>query len=272
MPASIFRAQHLREAPLNFESSAAVEPVSKIGGRKDITCVILQPSYIPWRGFFHLIHRADVFVFYDNVQYDRHGWRNRNRIKTPRGPQWLTIPLKSVGPDWKQAMICDMQISWGEKWTRKHFESLRHSYSKAPFFKHYEPMLRCWFESEPDRLSDFTIETTIELAHELGIRGTRFVRSSSLGCSGTKTDRLVQVLEKVGAKTYLSGPKAKDYLDEEKLKARGIAVEWMAYDYPEYPQLYPPFDPQVSILDLLLMMGPESGKYIWECARASAAG
>ncbi len=163
-------------------------------------CVILQPSYIPWRGFFHQIHKADIFVFYDDAQYDRHGWRNRNRIKTPRGTQWLSIPVKSAGPQWKQAMTCDMQISWEKKWNRTHFESLRHSYSKAPFFQQFEPMLKRWYQREPDRLADFTIDTTIELARELGIQHTRFVRSSSLECSGAKTDRLLQILEKVGAR------------------------------------------------------------------------
>lgn len=228
-----------------------------------MTCVILQPSYIPWRGFFHQIHKADVFVFYDDAQYDRHGWRNRNRIKTPRGAQWLSIPLRSVGPEWKQVRICDMQISQETKWNRIHFETLRHNYSKAPFYKRYESLLRSWYENEPEKLADFTIDTTIQLARELGSQHTRFIRSSTLGCSGTKTDRLLQILERVEAKTYISGPSAKDYLDVEKLNARGVTVEWMDYEYPEYPQLYPPFDPHVSVLDLLLMTGAEAGRYIW---------
>jgi hypothetical protein len=226
-------------------------------------CVILQPSYVPWRGFFHQIQKTDIFVFYDDVQYDRHGWRNRNRIKTPRGAQWLSIPVKSAGPQWKQAMTCDMRISWERKWTRTHFESLRHSYARAPFFQQFEPMLKSWYEREPERLADFTIDTTIELSRELGIHHTRFLRSSTLGCSGEKTGRLLQILEKVGAQSYISGPSAKDYLEVEKLEAQGIAVEWMVYDYPEYPQLHPPFDPHVTVLDLLLMTGAEAGKYIW---------
>lgn len=125
-------------------------------------------------------------------------------------------------------------------------------------------MLKSWYQREPGRLADFTIDTTIELARELGIQHTRFVRSSTLECSGAKTDRLLQILEKVGARNYISGPSAKDYLEVEKLNARGISVEWMLYDYPEYPQLHPPFDPHVTVLDLLLMTGSEAGKYIWE--------
>jgi hypothetical protein len=228
-----------------------------------LNCVILQPSYIPWRGFFHQIYKADVFVFYDDAQYDRHGWRNRNQIKTPRGPQWLTVPLKSIGAQWKEATICDMEISWDRNWSQTHFETLRHSYSKAPFFKRYQPMLQNWYSGRPERLADFTIETTIELARELGIQHTQFVRSSTLGSSGTKTDRLLQILRKIGAKNYISGPAAKDYLETEKLEAEGITVEWMVYDYPEYPQLYLPFHPQLSVVDLLLMTGGEAGNYIW---------
>jgi hypothetical protein len=237
---------------------------------REMTCVILQPSYIPWRGFFHLIHKADVFVFYDDVQYDRHGWRNRNRIKTPRGAQWITIPIKSAGAQWKEHMICDMQISCERKWNEAHFETLRHSYSKAPFFNRYEPMLKNWYGNPPQKLVDFTVGTTMELARELGIRHTRFVRSSSLGCSGTKTDRLVQILERLGGNHYISGPAARDYLETRKLEAKGITVEWMTYEYPEYPQLYPPFDPQLSVLDLLLMTGPAAGQYIWKDGRDSA--
>src|SRR5689334_4988003 len=130
-------------------------------------CVILQPSYIPWRGYFHQIQKADVFVFYDDVQYDRHGWRNRNRIKTPQGLKWLTIPLKSVGSQWKDARICDMQIAQDGHWRRAHLESLRHCYARAPFFAEYQEMLERWYGTSDERLSEFTISTTIELAREL---------------------------------------------------------------------------------------------------------
>jgi hypothetical protein len=228
-----------------------------------MNCVILQPSYIPWRGYFHLIQKADVFVFYDDVQYDHHGWRNRNRIKTPRGTEWLTIPIQSRGEGWKETPIRDVRISWERPWADSHFDKLRACYSSAPFYKRYRPMLERWRQSKPELLADFTIETTVELAHELGIDRTQFVRSSALGCAGVKTDRLVQVLKKVGATHYISGPAAKEYLEEEKLTAAGIGLEWMVYEYPEYPQLHGPFDPHVSVLDLLMMTGPEAAGYIW---------
>ncbi len=228
-----------------------------------MNCVILQPSYIPWRGYFHQIKKADIFVFYDDVQYDRHGWRNRNRIKTPGGPKWLTIPLRATGERWRDSMICDMQISPEGNWNRKHFETLRHSYSKAPYYSGWASMLERWYVNPPANLADFTIETTIELARELGIRTTRFLRSSTLHCEGARTERLLAILQKVQATHYISGPAAKDYLDVARLNSAGISVEWMAYDYPEYPQLFPPYEPRVSALDVLLNTGPEAGKCIW---------
>src|SRR5262245_50591931 len=143
--------------------------------------VIVQPSYVPWRGFFDLIHRADVFVFYDDVQYDKHGWRNRNRIKTPSGSQWLTIPVSSKGNVTSGLLLSEARIVWAQDWPRKHAMTLRHCYHRAPFFSSYTGMLDSFYASRPDRLVDFTIETTVALAHALGIAHTRFVRSSNLG-------------------------------------------------------------------------------------------
>lgn len=226
-------------------------------------CVILQPSYIPWRGYFHQIQKADVFVFYDDVQYDKGGWRNRNRLKLPKGSQWLTIPVLSGGAVSNQTPINEIRIEWSHNWSRKHWETIRQSYSKAPYFGCYRDLLEGFYARHDDFLADFTIETTIALARELRIERTRFERSSNLPVEGRKTDRLVSILRHLGATHYISGPSAKDYIEEEKLGAAGIGLEYMDYDYPEYPQLYPPFDPQVSVIDLLLMLGPEAPKAIW---------
>src|SRR5258706_11300443 len=100
-----------------------------------MNCVILQPSYIPWRGYFHQVHKADVFVFYDCVQYDDRGWRNRNRIKTARGPQWLTIPVHSKGAQTLVIPIKDVGIVWDNPWNKKHWAALQHNYGQAPHFK-----------------------------------------------------------------------------------------------------------------------------------------
>lgn len=223
-------------------------------------CVILQPSYIPWRGYFDLIHRADVFVFYDDVQYDKNGWRNRNRIKTAQGTQWLTIPVPQRGIVSGKIPI-NAVVPIGNEWAANHFETLRRSYAEAPFFD--EGLLRVLYDDPPPLLADFTIATTIELATRLGIRDTRFLRSSAMHAAGRKTDRLIELLREAGATHYLSGPSARAYLEPEKFAEAGIELEWMTYDYPEYPQLYPPFDPFVTVLDLLFMTGPDAPRYIW---------
>jgi hypothetical protein len=225
-------------------------------------CVILQPSYIPWRGFFHQIAKADVFIFYDDVQYDTRGWRNRNRFKTPQGSRWLTIPVHSSGAQVEHTPINQISISWERPWNQEHIKALQHSYTKAPFFKQFFPILEEIYSRHDVLLSDFTIYSTIALARTLGISHTRFSHSSELNVSGFKTDRLIEILKKVGATHYISGPSAKDYIEEDKFKEAGISLEYMNYNYPEYPQLYPPFDPQVSILDLLFMTGSDAIKFI----------
>lgn len=223
--------------------------------------VILQPSYIPWRGYFDQIRRADLFIFYDDIQYDKHGWRNRNQIKTHQGKQWLTIPVHSRGVT-SGTPIKDVRIDWSKPWTKTHLKSLTVSYSKAPHFKKYLRMLESIFERRDEFLADFTIATSILLARELGFISTRFIRSSELlNIDGQKTDRVVNVLKQVGAVHYICGPSASSYMEPEKFDEAGITFEYMEYNYPEYQQLYPPYDPFVTILDLMFMMGPQSGEF-----------
>ena len=222
--------------------------------------VILQPSYIPWRGYFDQIRRADLFIFYDDVQYDKHGWRNRNQIKTPQGKQWLTIPVHSKGVT-QGIVIKDVRIDWSKPWTKNHLKTLTFAYKKSPYFKDYLPLLESFYGRCDEYLADFTIETTIRLSRELDIASTRFLRSSELSdIDGARTDRLIQILKKVGANHYISGPSAREYIEPEKFEEAGITLEYMEYNYPEYPQLYPPFDPYVTILDFLFMTGKNALK------------
>jgi hypothetical protein len=230
-------------------------------------CVILQPSFVPWRGYFHQIRLADVFVFYDDVPYDARGWRNRNRVKAPGGSRWLTIPVLRSGARERGATIREIRISRDRDWSRTHRTTLEHLYAKAPHFADYRPLLDRIYGTAPELLADFTIDVTVAVAAELGIRDTRFVRSSTLARpAARKTDDLLSILRMLGATRYLTGPAARAYLDEPALARAGIALEYMRYDYPEYPQLYPPFDPQVSILDLLFMTGRDAARYIWDIA------
>jgi hypothetical protein len=224
--------------------------------------VILQPSYIPWRGYFHQISRADLFIFYDDVQYDKHGWRNRNQIKTAQGKQWITIPVHSGGAT-EGLLIRDAKIDWSKPWAANHWKALTFAYAKAPYFRQYASLLEPFYQRHDELLADFTIDLTIALARELGISRTKFMRSSEIpGIDGQKTDRLIQILTKVGATHYISGPSARDYIEQDKFDAAGITLEYIIYGYPEYPQLYPPYDPQVSIVDLLFMTGSNSLNHI----------
>jgi hypothetical protein len=229
-------------------------------------CVFLQPSYIPWRGYFDQIYQADVFVFFDNVQYDKRGWRNRNRIKTPHGTQWLTIPVHSKGAQTENIPINQIRISWDRAWNEDHLKTIKMAYARAPYFKVYAPLIEGFYSSHFDFLADFTIETTITLTTELGITHPRFLRSSKLGVpgskTGNKTDRLIKLLKELGASTYITGPSAKEYIEQDKFEDANINLQYMTYHYIEYPQLNPPFDPQVSILDLLFMTGRDALKYI----------
>jgi len=229
-------------------------------------CVILQPSYIPWRGYFDQIRRADLFIFYDDVQYDKRGWRNRNQIKTANGKQWLTIPVHSHGAQTNHLLIKDVLVSYESNslWTSDHIKSIHHAYAHAPYFKEIMAFLEPFYEVKPVLLTDFIIDLTMAISDYLGITATRFMRSSELNAKGAKTDRLIELLQQVNATEYISGPSAKDYIEMEKFSSAGIKVEYLNYNYLEYPQLYPPYDKNVSIVDLLMMMGKNSINYITE--------
>src|SRR5215831_17403762 len=130
-----------------------------------MNCVILQPSYIPWRGYFHQIYKADLFIFYDDVQYDTRGWRNRNQIKTAQGKHWLTVPVHSRGVR-EGVPIKQVRVDWSKPWAKNHLKTLTFSYSKAPYFKTYLPLLELFYARHDEYIADFTIETAIALARE----------------------------------------------------------------------------------------------------------
>lgn len=226
--------------------------------REPITAVVIQPSYIPWRGYFDLIRRSNIFVFYDDVQYDKHGWRNRNRIKTAQGLRWLTIPVHARRNTVDHTRIDEIEIDWTMDWRRTHLERLHHAYSKAPHYRTYRPFVEDLYCEKPRLLADFTVNSTVRIARELGIQHTRFLRSSEFSASGAKTDRLVDLLTQISATHYISGPSASAYIEENKFAGAGISLEYMQYEYRPYEQLHPPYEAGVSVLDLLFMKGPEA--------------
>ena len=219
------------------------------------TVVVLQPGYLPWLGFFDQLRRADVFVYYDDVQYDKHGWRNRNRIKTQSGPSWLTVPVRHSGQGWPS--IRDVLIDQRTPWARKHVASVRQAYARAPFLDRYVPSLEALLQSPWERLVDLDIACVALMAEWFGLR-RRIERSSELGIGGDRSQRLLDICRHFGASTYLSGASARDYLDVPLFERHSIAVEWQQFTHPAYPQLHGEFVPFLSALDLLLNCGDES--------------
>lgn len=224
---------------------------------------ILQSSYIPWKGYFDLIARVDEFILYDDVQYTKNDWRNRNRIKTRAGAAWLTIPVLCKGKFGQK--ICEAEIG-DRRWAARHWKSLQTCYARADGFPAVAPTIRDLYEhaAEERSLSRVNRLFLSALCGLLGI-ATRITRSSDYELRGDRTERLVHLCEQAGATEYLTGPAARAYLEEERFAARGIAVRWMSYaGYPEYRQLHtPPFIHEVSILDLLFNVGAEeAGRYM----------
>jgi hypothetical protein len=220
---------------------------------------VLQSNYIPWKGYFDIIHKVDVFVFHDDLQYTHLDWRNRNKIKTPGGVKWLTIPCGSS----EQRKICEVAPS-GSGWQEEHWRKIVSSYRSARFFKEYVDLLEdIYFDCTWDNLSLLNQYLIKRISREwLGIE-TEFDDSQRYALEGKKKERLLELLVKVGATEYLSGPSAKDYLSERDTEALGIKLEWMTYEYPTYEQLYPPFTHNVSIIDLVFNTGPRAAEYIW---------
>lgn len=214
---------------------------------------IIQSAYVPWRGFFDLIDRCDEYVILDGAQFVKGHWQNRNRVRGPAGPIWLSIPV--VTADRLGQAIADVTVS-DPGWAEIHWRKLSTWYGAAPFFVETAPQVRALYEAA-GRCAHLTEINEILLrgiADLLGIR-TRFVRDSLYDPQGMRTDRVVDICIKAGATHYLTGPSARAYLDETPFTEAGIAVEWMAYPaYPAYPQAGD-YDGALSILDMLFQVG-----------------
>lgn len=217
---------------------------------------ILQPGYLPWLGFFEQLYRSDVFVIYDDVQYDKGSWRNRNRIKTANGIQWLTVPVLLSHKDHPQ--ICEVRIDNTAKWRKKHMEAIRQSYARAPYFARYFSIFQRTFEYSWEYLIDLDIHLISELVHALGLPERPIVRSSTLEIRGGRIDRLINICRHFDADTFYEGASGVNYIDPALFRENGIAVKFQDYRHPEYPQLYGDFVPYLSLIDLLFNCGDKS--------------
>lgn len=226
------------------------------------TLVILQSSYIPWKGYFDLMNAADVFVLFDEVQYSKGDWRNRNRIVINGAAKWLTIPVASSGTF--GTAIAEIRVS-DPGWARKHWRSIQQAYARAPFFATYREGLEAAFATAGAQPHLSAINRTLlgHLAPLLGI-GTEIRDSTDI--PRTREDpveRLIELCQAHGATRYLSGPAAQAYIDPARFEAAGITLAYADYaGYPEYPQRLEPFEHGVSAIDLLMHTGPEARTHL----------
>ncbi len=218
-----------------------------------------QSNYIPWKGYFDLINLADEFFFYDDVQYTHQDWRNRNKIKTPKGAEWLSIP---VGKD-RNRLIYEVGIK-DHNWQKQHWGKILSNYRTTAYFKEYREFFeeiylnRVW-----TNLSDFNQHVIKSISRDILDIKTEFNDSRKYNLSGEKEKRYIPLLNQIGTTEYISGPGAKNYLTDEMLEKEGIKLRWMDYStYPEYTQLFPPFKHDVTILDLIFNEGPNAKEYM----------
>lgn len=222
---------------------------------------IVQSSYIPWKGYFDLINIVDEFIFYDEVQYTRRDWRSRNIIKTPQGIKWLTVPVKVKGN--YLLSINEMEVL-DDTWRKKHWNTIVHSYNKAKYFSRYKSLFEgLYLEQEERKLSLINFSFIEAVCEVLGIDTKLSWSTDYTAKSENKTERLVEICKKAGANQYLSGPSARDYMETNLFLDANIELSYADYSgYPEYGQLYPPFEHAVSIIDLILNEGEDATKYM----------
>jgi hypothetical protein len=212
---------------------------------------ISQSNYIPWKGYFDLINRVDEFVLYDDAQYTRRDWRNRNKLKTSQGLKWLTIPVDVKGKYFQK--INEIKIS-DKGWTVKHWRQIKQNYAKAKNFKKYKDIFEeLYLNCKEEYLSEINHKFIITINQILGIKTRiRFSSEFDIYRGGDRTEKLINICKQCNATIYISGPAAKSYFDEQLANKENIQVKWMNYEnYKEYEQMHPPFEHGVTILDLI---------------------
>lgn len=227
---------------------------------------ISQPGYIPWLGYFNRIARSDIHIVLDHVQFEKNSFINRNKIRTGQSWMWLTVPVKTKGK-FNDLPINGVSIDNTRPWARKHRDSLRFEYSKAPYFEKYWN----WFEAAYNQpwtyLGNMLREFNEFFLEDLQIE-TKIYYSSELSVAGRKDDLVLNLCRDMGATTYISGPLGRDYLGHSAFDKAGIELEFHDYRHPTYSQLHKDFVPNMSIVDLLFNEGPKARDIIcYDCER-----
>jgi hypothetical protein len=219
-----------------------------------------QPEHLPWLGFFHKMSLADVMVLLDTTQFAKDDFQNRNRIKTQRGPVWLTVPVYKKGRSEQQ--ILEVEICNERNWRNRTWSQIEQGYRNAPCFDAHRDFFRELYREEWTRLVDLNVRVIEYLAEQLGLEG-RLLRASELGIQergGTEVN--LAICRKLGAGTYLSGRMGRDYLDEEPFAEAGLAVQYQDFQHPIYPQQWGGFVSHLSAIDLLFNCGESSGEIL----------
>lgn len=219
---------------------------------------IHQPQYLPWLGYFGKMLQADLFCHLDCVQYKKNEWQNRNRIKTARGWQWLTVPVTYRFPQ----KINEVGIDNTTDWARRHLQALRTNYRRAPFFESYFPAIEALLSRRWESLSELNLSLIECIRGILGIADKPAVRASSIGAAEEPTERLIDICRELGADAYLAGAGAAAYMDVARVAQSGLRLLTQAFEHPVYPQRFDGFIPQLSIVDLIFNCGPESAVLI----------
>jgi hypothetical protein len=222
------------------------------------TAAILQPNYVPWRGYFDMMDDVDVFVLLDDVQYTDRDWRNRNRIKARVGLRWITVPVHAA---YTRDRISEVRIANEEPWRDGHLRQIADAYRDAPHLEPARSEFAAILARGHELLVDLDLDLLVWAKERLGI-ATPILRSSDLPSAGTKTAKLIDLLRAVDATAYLSGPSAEAYIDHAMFATAGISLAYKRYDYTPYPQLWGPFEGGVSVLDLLFNTGPEASAHL----------
>jgi len=220
------------------------------------TVVIMQPTYLPWMGYFDLMDQSDYFVFLDSIQFEKRSWQQRNKIKSSEGELLLSVPVLSKGKFTQK--INKVKINKSASFPKDHLKAIKYNYSRAKYFKKIFPGLEKILDKNFDFLVDLNIELIIWLKNLLGIT-TKLKRSSLLRVGGKKADLLISICKALKANAYLSPIGSKDYLKDGKLfKTNKISLFYQQFNHPQYHQLYDTFMPYLSIIDLLLNEGEKS--------------
>jgi len=221
---------------------------------------IVQSNYIPWKGYFDLIHMVDEFILFDDMQYTRRDWRNRNKVKTANGLSWLTIPVEVKGKYYQK--INETVIN-DPTWKQSHWQTIQHNYQKAKYFREYSEIFKEMYLNANETLLSQINHRCITLICRILEINTKISWSMDYQNVDGKTERLVSLCQQAGATEYISGPAARDYIDGQLFEAAGIKLSYIDYSgYSEYTQLYPPFEHGVSVIDLILNEGPDAPKYM----------